>query len=113
MLARLTISSISRVSASVQEVSPVTVTPDAPLSCSRDFRPLPSNPAPGFSSGASAFARAIEIQGSCSIQRAQPFARWLGRLVRLLLTSADHEGILLPDYPAPVLVECWTADLPG
>jgi len=89
------------------------VTPDAPLSCSRDFRPLPSNPAPGFSSGASAFARAIETQGSCSIQRVQPFAGRLGRLVWLLLTSAEHEGILFPDYPALDLVQCWTADLPG
>ena len=54
--------------------------------------PTPSNTAPTFSCEASAFARAIEIKGSCSFQRVQPFADWLSRLVWPLLTSAHHEG---------------------
>jgi hypothetical protein len=69
--------------------------------CSRDFRPLQSNTAPTFSCEASAFARAIEIQDSCSFQRVQPFAGRLIRLVWLLLTSAEHRDNLSPDCHAP------------
>ena len=62
------------------------MTPDAPLSCSRDFRPLPSNTAPTFTCEASAFARAIEIQGSWSI----PPCSALCRLVSTArMASAD------------------------
>src|SRR5471030_2569363 len=92
MLSRLTTSSISRVPASVQELSAIAVAPDAPLPYSRDFWPLPSGTARGFSAPASAFARVIETPDSCPLLQVRPFAGRLFRLVWPLLTSVEHKG---------------------
>lgn len=90
MLPRLMIVSSSRsVSKVVCSFLPVTLAAPAPAPFG--FRPLHSGLAPGISSRPSAAPQVIEIQGSISSFHVPPFIDWSGRLLWLLLTSAEHE----------------------
>ncbi|HEY3308247.1 MAG TPA: hypothetical protein VGJ93_07305 [Desulfuromonadaceae bacterium] len=91
MLPRLTITSISR-SASKVDCSILPVTLAAPAPAPFGFRPLHSGLAPGISSRPSAAPVVIEILVSLSSFHVPPFIGWSGRLLWLLLTSAEHEG---------------------
>ncbi len=88
MLSRPTASSINRSFASVPECPRSAVTLDAPIPCSRDFRPLPSGKAAVVPSRQSASPVIIENQGSFTALHVRPFSGWCHRLLWPLLTSA-------------------------
>ena len=92
MLPRLTIASISP-SVFGAELSCIPVTFAAPLPATCGFRPPNSGMPPGISIRPSAATVVIEIQGSFPSFQVPPFIVWSKRLLWLLLTSAEHEGI--------------------
>lgn len=91
MLPRLTIASISP-SVSGIGLSFLPVTLAAPLPANSGFRPPNSGRAPGFPTRLSAALFVIEIKASFPSFHVPPFIDWSGRLLWLLLTSAEHEG---------------------